>query len=81
MYREMYRELCFYIKNINSNLDLFPDRLQPNQEGQGILKGDFKKFINEYVWRFSQGDNIVIQNNNIPLIQLETWRMYHIVPL
>ena len=46
MYREMYRELCFYIKNINSNLDLFPDRLQPNQEGQGILKGNFKKFIN-----------------------------------
>ena len=29
----MYRELCFYIKNINSNLDLFPDRLHPNQEG------------------------------------------------
>ena len=47
MYR---RELCFYInKNINSKLDLFPDKLPPNKKGQGILKGNFRKFINEYV--------------------------------
>ena len=28
-------------KNINSKLDLFPDRLHPNQKRQGILKGSF----------------------------------------
>ena len=36
-------------KNINSKLDLFPDNLHPNKKGQGILKGNFRKFINEYV--------------------------------
>ena len=36
-------------KNINSKLDLFPDKLHPNKKGQGILKGNFRKFINEYV--------------------------------
>ena len=60
-------------KNINSKLDLFPDKLHPNKKGQGILKGNFRKFINEYVWRFSQGDNVVIQNNDIPLNK--TWNM------
>ena len=34
-------------KNINSKLDLFPDKLHP--KGQSILKGNFRKFINEYV--------------------------------
>ena len=34
--------------NINSKLDLSPDKLHPNKIGQGILKGNFKKFINEY---------------------------------
>ena len=36
-------------KNINSKLDLFPDKLHPNKKGQSILKGNFRKFINEYV--------------------------------
>ena len=36
-------------KNINSKLDLFPDKLHPNKKGQGILKGNFRKFINAYV--------------------------------
>ena len=54
-------------KNINSKLDLFPDKLHPNKKGQSILKGNFRKFINQYVWCFSQGDNVVIQNNDIPL--------------
>ena len=54
-------------KNINSKLDLFPDKLHPNKKVQGILKGYFRKFINEYVWRFLQGDNVFIQNSNIPL--------------
>ena len=36
-------------KNINSKLDLFPDKLHPNKKGQGILNGNFKRFINEYV--------------------------------
>ena len=36
-------------KNINSKLDLFPNKLHPNRKGQGILKGNFTKFINEYV--------------------------------
>ena len=54
-------------KNINSKLDLFPDKLHPNKKGQGILKRNFREFINEYVWRFSQGDNVVIQNNDIAL--------------
>ena len=36
-------------KNINSKLDLFPDKLHPNKKVQGILKGYFRKFINEYV--------------------------------
>ena len=36
-------------KNINSKLDLFPDKLRPNKKVQGILKGYFRKFINEYV--------------------------------
>ena len=36
MYR---RELCFLLyKNINSKLDLFPDKLHHNKKGQGILK-------------------------------------------
>ena len=33
-------------KNINSKLDLFLDTLHPNKKGQGILKGNFRKFIN-----------------------------------
>ena len=42
---------CAFIvhKNINSKLDLFPDKLNPNKKGQGILKGNFRKFVNEYV--------------------------------
>ena len=36
-------------KNINSKLDLFPDKLHPNKKGQSILKGNFRKCINEYV--------------------------------
>ena len=36
-------------KNINSKLHLFPDKLHPNKKGQSILKGNFRKFINEYV--------------------------------
>ena len=36
-------------KNINSKLDLFPDKLRLNKKGQSILKGNFRKFINEYV--------------------------------
>ena len=36
-------------KTINSNLDFFPDKLHPNKKGQGILKRNFRKFINEYV--------------------------------
>ena len=36
-------------KNINSKLDLFPDKLHPKKKGQSILKGNFRKFINEYV--------------------------------
>ena len=36
-------------KNINSKLDLFPDKLHPNKKGLSILKGNFRKFINEYV--------------------------------
>ena len=28
-------------KNINSKLDLFPNKLRPNKKGQGILKGNF----------------------------------------
>ena len=54
-------------KNMNSKLDLFPDKSHPNKKDQVILKGNFRKFINEYVWRFSQGDNIVTENNDIPL--------------
>ena len=53
-------------KNINSKLDLFPDKLHPNKKGQGILKGTVTKFIDEYIWRFSQGDDVVIPNNDIP---------------
>ena len=48
-------------KNINSNVDLLPGKLHSNKRGQGILKENFRKFINAYVWRFSQGDNVVIQ--------------------
>ena len=33
--------------NINSKLDLFPDKLHPNKKGQGILKGNFRRFIND----------------------------------
>ena len=36
-------------KNINSKLDLFPDKLHPNKKGRGDLKGNFRKFINKYV--------------------------------
>ena len=36
-------------KNINSKFDLFPDKLHPYKNGQGILKGNFRKLINEYV--------------------------------
>ena len=36
-------------KNVNSKLDIFPDKLHPNKKGQSILKGNFRKFINEYV--------------------------------
>ena len=36
-------------KNINSKLDLFPDKLHSNKKGQGILKGTVTKFIDEYV--------------------------------
>ena len=35
-------------KNINSKLDLFPHKLNPNKNGQGI-KGNSRKLINEYV--------------------------------
>ena len=34
--------------NINSKLDLFPDKLHPIKKEQGILKGIFKRFINNY---------------------------------
>ena len=54
-------------KSINSKLDLFPDKFHPKKKGQGILIGNFRTFINECVWCFSQGDNVVIQNNDIPL--------------
>ena len=33
--------------NINSNLDLFPDKLHPNKKGQGILKGNLRRFISD----------------------------------
>ena len=33
--------------NINSKLDLFSDKLRPNKKGQGILKGNFRRFIND----------------------------------
>ena len=33
--------------NINSKLDLFSDKLHPNKKGQGILKGNFRRFIND----------------------------------
>ena len=36
-------------KNKNSKLHLFPDKLHPNKKGQSILKGNSRKFINEYV--------------------------------
>ena len=36
-------------KNINNKLDLFPDKLHSNKKGQGIIKGNFRKFIHEYV--------------------------------
>ena len=42
MYREMYRELCFYIKNINSNLDLFPDRYNLIKKAKVFLKAILK---------------------------------------
>ena len=32
-------------KNINSKLDLFPDKFNPNKNDQGILKGNFRTFI------------------------------------
>ena len=54
--------------NINSNLDLFPDKLHPNKKGQGILKGNLRRFISDSkFWYFSQGDDVVTQNSNIPL--------------
>ena len=35
---------------------------------QGILKGNFRSFINDCKFRsFSQGDDIFTQNSNIPL--------------
>ena len=34
-------------KNMNSKLDLFPDKSHPNKKDQVILKGNFRKFINE----------------------------------
>ena len=37
------------LQNINSKLAFFPDKLHPKKKGQGILKGNFRKFINEYV--------------------------------
>ena len=36
-------------KNMNSKLDIFPNKLYPNKKGQGFLKGNFRKFINKYV--------------------------------
>ena len=36
-------------KNINSTLELFPDKLHPNKKGQSILTGNFRKCITEYV--------------------------------
>ena len=33
--------------NINSKLDLFPDKLHPNKKRQGTLKGNFRRFIND----------------------------------
>ena len=35
------------LRNINSNLDLFPDKLHPNKKGQGILKGNLRRFISD----------------------------------
>ena len=60
-------------KNINSILDLFPDKLHPNKKGQGILERNFRKFINEYVC-FSQGDKSFIQNNHIPLNTIQSMK-------
>ena len=54
--------------NINSMLDLFLDKLHPNKKGQGILKGNFRRIINDCKFRcFSQGDDIITQNSNISL--------------
>ena len=36
-------------KNINSKLDLFPDKLHPKKKDEGILIGNFRTFINECV--------------------------------
>ena len=33
--------------NINSKLDLFPDKSHPNKKWLGILKGNFRRFIND----------------------------------
>ena len=54
--------------NINSTLGLFSDHLYPNKKRKGIIKSNFRRFVNEYkVWCFSKGDNIVIKNNDITL--------------
>ena len=37
--------------NINSKLDLFLDKLHPNKTGQGILKGNFRRIINDCKFR------------------------------
>ena len=63
------RELCYiHHTNINSKLNLFTNKLHPNKKGQGIFKVGFRRFINNCkFWYFSQGDDIVLQNSNIPL--------------
>ena len=54
--------------NIKSKLDLFPDKSHANKQLQGIWKGNFRRFVNDFkFWCFSLGDGIVTQNSNIPL--------------
>ena len=36
-------------KNINSEFDLFPDKLHPNKKGQAILKGNVRKEMSENI--------------------------------
>ena len=42
------RELSYYpAYQQNSKLDLFSNKSHPNKKGQGILKGNFRRFIND----------------------------------